>query len=110
MKFAEGRDFSSHQLCYWGVKVRRAEGVRQGDAVPGPGRRTDIRLSRVLRVATAGISSAPVVVEVHGVRVVVACCCHLRLAAPAPFSDHLVLSFESPAVNVRENVLRTKWS
>jgi len=69
VKFAEGRDFSAHQLCYWRVKMRKAEepaGPRSNPGGPG-----DVRVARVVRVATAGTTGAPVAVEVHGVRVVV---------------------------------------
>ncbi len=70
-KFAEGRDFSSHQLCYWRAKICRA-GEGQDGPTPNPGGPADVRLARVVRVATTGASVAPLAVELHGVRVVVA--------------------------------------
>jgi hypothetical protein len=69
-KFAEGRDFSSHQLFYWRAKIRGANEGQEGP-MPNQGGPADMRLARVVRVASTGASVAPLAVELHGVRVVV---------------------------------------
>jgi hypothetical protein len=69
VKFAVGRDFSSHQLCYWSVKMRRAEGA-VGGPTPSTAEAARVRVARVVRVAKGGTSGGPVLVEVHGVRLV----------------------------------------
>jgi hypothetical protein len=69
-KFAEGREFTAHQLCYWNVKMRRADGAAGGitpDCAPAR-----VRVARVVRVAAAGPVGGPLAVEIYGARVVVA--------------------------------------
>jgi hypothetical protein len=70
VKFAEGRDFTAHQVCFWNVKLRRAEEAAKGQ-VPKPSGPAAVRVARVVRVATAVPAAAPLTVEVAGARVVV---------------------------------------
>lgn len=69
-KFADGRDFSAHQVWYWAAKMRREE-ARAAAAAKPPG----VRLARVLRIPRQTLAVRPtealLSVELLGVRVFV---------------------------------------
>jgi transposase len=84
-KFAEGRDFSAHQIWNWAAKFRREDQARLAEThvtsasaapAPAPGKSSGVRMARLVRVPslpppTERPVATELSVEMLGVRIVV---------------------------------------
>jgi hypothetical protein len=78
VKFAEGRDFSAHQVWNWSAKFRKEEEAFPTAAEPAPAlvKSSNVRLARLVRVPsqpppTGKSAATELSVEILGIRVVV---------------------------------------